>query len=248
MKVVFLEEVPGSGYPGDIKDVANGYARNYLLPRKLATAANKQTLEKAEKLAAAESRRQDKLDQEASGIAEKLNGQTLTFTARVGDQGRLFGSITAGDIAEEATKLAGEEVDRHKVHLGEPIKEIGPRNVKVRLTRNIEVELIVDVRPHDEAAAPIEPTIEEVAAAASAEVEVAEEADVEDSPEIAAVAEGEEPEAVVAVEETVEEAAAEQSAEAEATEDTVEEAAADEKAEAESPEVTTEEAEAEEES
>jgi large subunit ribosomal protein L9 len=232
MKVVFLEEVPGSGYPGDVKDVANGFARNYLLPRKLATAASKQNLQKAAKLAETESRRQEKLDHEASGIAEKLDGQTLTFTARVGDQGRLFGSITAGDIAEEATKLAGEEVDRHKVHLGEPIKEIGQRPVKVRLTRNIEVEVVVDVRPHDESAAPIEPTIEEVAAAAEAEIEVAAEAEVQESPEIAAVAETEEPEAV---------------AEAEQSEGE-EEPVAEEADETASPDETTEEAEAEEES
>jgi large subunit ribosomal protein L9 len=225
MKVVFLEEVPGSGYPGDVKDVANGYARNYLLPRKLATVANKQNLDKAAKLAEAESRRQEKLDHDASGIAEKLNGQTLTFTARVGDQGRLFGSITAGDIAEEASKLAGEEVDRHKVHLGEPIKEIGTRNVKIRLTRNIEIEVIADVRPHDESAAPTEPTIEEAAAAATAEIEAGEGADVEDSPEIAAVAEGEEPEAVAEAEAEVEEAsAAEEAVEAESTEESADQA------------------------
>lgn len=224
MKVVFLEEVPGSGYPGDVKDVANGYARNYLLPRKLATVANKQNLDKAEKLAEAESRRQEKLDHDASGIAGKLDGQTLTFIARVGDQGRLFGSITAGDIAEEATKLAGEEVDRHKVHLGEPIKEIGPRNVKIRLTRNIEIEVIADVRPHDESVAPSEPTIEEVAAAATAEIEAAPEADVEDSPEIAAVAEGEEPEAIAEAQAEVEEApAAEEAVEAESTEESEDE-------------------------
>ncbi|MEX2237758.1 MAG: 50S ribosomal protein L9 [Dehalococcoidia bacterium] len=152
MKVVFLEEVPGSGYPGDVKDVADGYARNYLLPRKLATAANKQMMQKATKLADIEARRQAKLDNEASGIAEALNGQTLTFIARVGDLGRLFGSITAGDIATKATELAGEEVDRHKIHLGEPIKETGVRTVKVRLTRNIEVDLNIDVRSHDQPA------------------------------------------------------------------------------------------------
>jgi large subunit ribosomal protein L9 len=150
MKVVFLEEVPGSGYPGDVKDVAGGFARNFLLPRKLAIVANKQAMQKAVRLAEAEEKRQAKLDNEASGLAESLDGQTLTFVARVGDQGRLFGSITAGDIAEEATKLAGQEVDRHKIHLGEPIKEVGSRAVKVRLTRNVEVELNIEVQAFQE--------------------------------------------------------------------------------------------------
>ncbi|MPZ23671.1 MAG: 50S ribosomal protein L9 [Dehalococcoidia bacterium] len=169
MKVVFLEEVPGSGLPGDVRDVADGFARNYLLPKNLAVAANKQMLEKATRLAEAEAKRQEKLDKEASGIAGMLDGQAVTFTVRVGDQGRLFGSITAGDIAEEATKLAGEQIDRHKVHLGEPIKEIGSRPVRVRLSRNVEVELTVNVEDQD---APAE---SEQAVEAEAETEPAEE-------------------------------------------------------------------------
>lgn len=174
MKVVFLEEVQGSGFPGDVKDVADGFARNYLLPRNLAIAASKQALQKAEKLAEAENKRQDKLDKEASGVATALNGATLTFKARVGDQGRLFGSITAGDIAEEAAKIAGEEVDRHRIHLPEPIKQIGTRIVRLRLTRNVEVELTVEVKNQDEKAVP------EPAPAATADAPAADDATLED--------------------------------------------------------------------
>ena len=240
MKVVFLEEVPGSGYPGDVKDVANGFARNYLLPRNLAKAATKQALQQATRLAEAEARRQEKLDHAASGVADKLNGQTLTFVARVGDQGRLFGSITAGDIAEEATKLAGEEVDRHRVHLSEPIKEIGTRPVRIRFTRNIEVKVNVDVRPLGEvsgeaapAEAEAEPTSEETEEAEA----TTEEPTVEtEAPEVEAEETSEETEAVDAGTE-------EPTVEAEAPEETP--AAGEDSGALAEDETTEEEAEAE---
>lgn len=147
MKVVFLQEVPGGGLPGEVKEVREGYARNYLLPKKLAIPATPQALRKAERLAEEERRRQENLDAAARTVAEVLDGQTLTFTARVGEAGRLFGSITAGDIAEEASRLAGAEVDRHRVHLGEPIKELGSREVPIRLTRNVQVRVQIEVVP-----------------------------------------------------------------------------------------------------
>jgi large subunit ribosomal protein L9 len=144
MKVVFLQNVEGSGRTGEIKEVADGFARNFLLPRRLAAPATRDAVKRAEALAAAEARRQAELDEEARTLAEKLTAP-IVITARAGEQGRLYGSVTAADIAEEASKLAGQEVDRHLLVLEEPIKEVGTYEIPLRLTQNVEATLTVEV-------------------------------------------------------------------------------------------------------
>jgi len=144
MKVVFLQNVEGSGRTGEIKEVADGFARNFLLPRRLAAPATADAIKRAEAIAAAEARRQAELDKEARSLAEKLSAP-IVITVRAGEQGRLYGSVTAADIAEEASKLAGEEVDRRLLVLEEPIKEVGIHEVPLRLTHNVEATLIVEV-------------------------------------------------------------------------------------------------------
>jgi large subunit ribosomal protein L9 len=144
MKVVFLQDVEGSGHTGEIKEVANGFARNYLLPRSLAAPATPDAIKRAEARAAAEARRQTELDEQARALAEGM-AAPVVITARVGEQGRLYGSITSGDIAEEVSKLVGQEVDRHLVVLEEPIKELGTYEIALRLTRNVEATVTVEV-------------------------------------------------------------------------------------------------------
>jgi len=144
MKVVFLQNVEGSGRTGEIKEVADGFARNFLLPRRLAAPATPDSIKRAEALAAAEARRQAELDEEARSLAEKL-AVPIVITVRAGEQGRLYGSVTAADIAEEASKLAGEEVDRHLLVLEEPIKEVGIYEIPLRLTHNVEATVMVEV-------------------------------------------------------------------------------------------------------
>jgi large subunit ribosomal protein L9 len=146
MKVVFVEEVPGTAVPGDVKEVRDGFARNYLLPRKLAVPATKAALQKAELLSHAEERRQESLDVDARRIVERLEGQKISIIARVGEQGRLYGSITAADIAERLDALLGESIDRRRILLSVPIREVGTRQVPVRLTRNItaSVEVVIE--------------------------------------------------------------------------------------------------------
>jgi large subunit ribosomal protein L9 len=144
MKVVFLQNVEGSGRTGEIKEVADGFARNFLLPRRLAAPATADAIKRAEAIAAAEARRQAELDKEARSLAEKLSAP-IVITVRAGEQGRLYGSVTAADIAEEASKLAGEEVDRRLLVLEEPIKEVGIHEVPLRLTHNVEATLMVEV-------------------------------------------------------------------------------------------------------
>ncbi|MDP2948307.1 MAG: 50S ribosomal protein L9, partial [Chloroflexota bacterium] len=133
MKVVFLEEVAGSGRVGEVKNVANGYARNYLLPRKLAMPATDHNVRLAQARADAEARRQAKTDAEAEVLVEKLVGKRITITVKAGPQGRLYGSVTGRDIAEEAEKLLGQPVEQRQIELEEPIREVGEFEVALRL-------------------------------------------------------------------------------------------------------------------
>jgi len=208
MKVVFLESIEGTAIVGEVKDVKNGFARNYLLPRGLAAPAKEPYLTRAAAGAKREEKRQAALDHEATTLAEKLEGQKVTLTARVGDQGKLFGSVTAVHIAEEVAKLLGEdaEFDHRKVLLPEAIKETGVQPVRLRLTRNIEAAIEVEVLAEgvDEDEIPIDADAETEGEADLAEMPGAE-LEVEASAE--AVAEG--PEAELeseAAEEVTEEA------------------------------------------
>jgi large subunit ribosomal protein L9 len=214
MKVVFLEEVEGTARIGEIKEVRNGFARNFLLPRGLAAPATPHHMRQAEARAEREARRQMALDEEAQIVVADLEGKAISITARVGEQGKLYGSVTAGDIAEEVAKLLKiDEFDRHKVVLGEPIKDAGTHPVALRLTRNveavIEVEVVGEGGPPEAPAAEAEPQPAETDTAEAelppaegetvdAETEPAEDETAEAEPEPpedeAAQAEQEEPE------------------------------------------------------
>ena len=126
MKVVFLESIEGTAIVGDVKEVKNGFARNFLLPRGLAAPAKEPYLARAKAGAVREAVKQQALDKNASVIAEKLEGQKISMIARVGEQGKLYGSITSIHIAEQIAKLLGEdaEFDHRKVLLPEAIKEL----------------------------------------------------------------------------------------------------------------------------
>ncbi len=165
MKVVFVEEVPGSALVGEVKEVKKGYARNFLLPRGLAVPATKDNLERGERLARADTIRQDKLDGAASVIAAKIDGAALLFTALVGEQGRLYGSITAAAIAERLAELADGDVDHRQVLLGQAIRTVGTHEVRVRLTRNVFATVGVTVasdQPEPEQMEPDEPALEQM--------------------------------------------------------------------------------------
>ena len=173
MKVVFLESIEGTAVVGDVKEVKNGFARNFLLPRGLAAPAKEPHLARAKAGAVREAVKQQALDKSATVIAEKLEGQKITMIARVGEQGKLYGSITSIHIAEEVAKLLGEdaEFDHRKVLLPEAIKEIGVQPVRLRLTRNVEAAIEVEVISEDldEDEMPIDPDAEADAEASGAE-------------------------------------------------------------------------------
>ena len=148
MKVVFLEEVEGTARTGDVKNVANGFARNYLLPRKLAAPATKHYIAIAEQKATKEAKRQDRVDEEArERLLPLVEGQEMTIEVLVGEQGKLFGSVTSRDIAERLHADTGVELEHRQVALNQPIREIGTHEVSVRLTRNVIANITVHVHP-----------------------------------------------------------------------------------------------------
>jgi len=145
MKIVLRDDVENLGRKGDVVDVADGYARNFLVPRGLAMKATKGVVQQAEAMrrnrAAKEVRDRDAAQANAAAIA----GMRLEITARAGDGGKLFGSVTAADVAEALLAQKAVEVDRRKVGLDEPIKEIGETEVEVRLHPDVTATLTVVV-------------------------------------------------------------------------------------------------------
>ena len=152
MRVVFLNDVEGVGLAGEIKNVADGYARNFLLPRKLAAAANTSTVQQAEARARQFLKDQEKIDQAARSVAASLARSPIVITARVGEHGRLFGSVTASDIAEAVNAHGAGNVGHRQVVLSAPIKDVGIYDVPVNLTRNVVATVAVQVAPEGGAA------------------------------------------------------------------------------------------------
>ena len=145
MKVVFLQEVEGSGRIGEVRNVADGYARNYLLPRKLAVPATDHNIRIAQARVQGEAKHQSKLDAEAEVLAEKLVGLTITIEVRVGGQGRLYGSVTARDIVEALEKPLGLLLEHRQVELEDPIRQVGLFEVPLRLSGNVRASVQVAV-------------------------------------------------------------------------------------------------------
>lgn len=161
MRVVFLDNVEGTAQVGEVKEVKNGFARNYLLPRGLAAPAVEPYLQRARAQAEREAKKQEGLDRDAAVLAEQIAGSRVTIEARVGEQGKLYGSVTSVHIAEEVGKVIGEEFDHRKVLLPEAIKEVGVQPVRLRLTRNVEATIEVAVVPEGGEAALEQPPAEE---------------------------------------------------------------------------------------
>ncbi|WP_447973686.1 50S ribosomal protein L9 [Nitrospira sp. Kam-Ns4a] len=150
MKVILQENVEGVGHVGDLLDVSDGFARNYLLPRKKALEANPRNVRAFEhaKRLMAEKARKEKIEFET--LAKKLSAVTIMITAQVGKDDKLFGSVTTKDIAE-ALAEQGFEVDRKKIQLAQPIKELGTVAVPIKLHRDVLASVSVQVVKKEEA-------------------------------------------------------------------------------------------------
>ncbi|MGH9603969.1 MAG: 50S ribosomal protein L9 [Terriglobales bacterium] len=144
MEVILKEDVPKLGHRGEVVKVADGYGRNYLLPRRLAIEANAQNRAVIEQMKTSAQRRSAREKADAEGLAKQLEGATLSFTRKAGEQDHLFGSVTSGDIAEALTSQ-GFTVDRRKIQLDEPIKNLGEFAVTIKLHRDITATVKVVV-------------------------------------------------------------------------------------------------------
>jgi large subunit ribosomal protein L9 len=145
MKVLLLRDVEHLGKAGEIKDVSGGFGRNYLLPKGFAVLATKSHIKQAEERLAAQRRRAEAARREAEALSAKLSALTLTFTAKVGEQDRLYGSVTNADIAAKLREEVGIEIDRRKIMLEDPIKRTGEYEVPVELASGITATLKVVV-------------------------------------------------------------------------------------------------------
>jgi large subunit ribosomal protein L9 len=168
MRVLLLKDVYKLGHAGDVKKVADGYARNFLIPQRLATLATAGAIKQAETLRQNAAIARAKLNAELSGVAEKLNGLTVMFAVKAGETGKLYGSVTSAQIADEIKKASGLEVDRRNVG-HQPLRELGEFKVPVRLTTDLIPQVRVVVHREGEALK----AVALVAPTAAAEVAVA---------------------------------------------------------------------------
>lgn len=145
MKVILQKPVEKLGDPGDVVEVAAGYARNYLVPRGLAVRAQKGAVKHADNLKRAHASRQSKEKVEFEALAATLIASSVSIAARAGEEGKLFGSVTAADIADAIAALTGITVDRKDVHLDEPIRSLGTHDVRIHLFPEVEPVLTIEV-------------------------------------------------------------------------------------------------------
>ncbi len=145
MKVVFLEDVPNVARSGEIKEVADGYARNLLIPKKLALIANSAAIKLAEARCRVKARQQAETEAELQELAKQIDGKEITLKARAGSNERLYGSITSADIAAELEKSAGVVVDKRKIDIEEHIHQLGSYEITVKLGRDITPKVKVNV-------------------------------------------------------------------------------------------------------
>jgi large subunit ribosomal protein L9 len=145
MKVVLLENIPGRGRAGEIREVSAGFARNFLLPRGLARVATAAVIKETEARIQKEHREETVNRDRSLEMAEQIEGKELHFKARAGAGDRLFGSITAADIAEELSQATGLVIDKKRIDIEKPIRQAGSHQVVVRLAGDIKPQITVAI-------------------------------------------------------------------------------------------------------
>jgi len=146
MKVIFLQDVPNVARAGEIKEVADGYGRNFLIPKKLALLATPSATSTTEAQRRVTERSQAQKEVETTELAHQLEGKEVTLKARTGAKDRLFGSITSADIASELQNTTGLVVDKKKIELAEPIRQLGSYEVAIKLAKDTapKIKVIVE--------------------------------------------------------------------------------------------------------
>jgi large subunit ribosomal protein L9 len=147
MKVLLIQDVDNLGYAGDVKKVADGFGRNYLIPRNMAVLATAGALKQAETISKAAEKRRAHEMADAQAMANQLTGVELYFERRAGETGKLYGSVTSADITDEIKAKTGLEIDKRKVALPEPIRQLGEQEVTIKLMIDVATSIKVHVLP-----------------------------------------------------------------------------------------------------
>ena len=147
MRVILKREVAGLGRPGDVKDVADGYAQNFLLPRGFAVEATAGEMKVLARARDAKRAKQDRAHADAEELAKRLSETTLMFRLKAGGQGKTFGSVTSKDVADALTRELKVDIDRTKVHLPESLKGLGVHKVEIRLLTDVRANVTVAIEP-----------------------------------------------------------------------------------------------------
>ena len=147
MRVVFLQDVAGVAQGGDVKEVKNGFARNYLIPKKFAVPATHNELQRVKQYADHAERTRLRLLEDMRELSETLNGTRVEVEMRAGASGQLYGSVTNAIIADKLSEMADREIDRRGIEVGEPIRQLGNFNVNVRLHPEVQAQIDVLVYP-----------------------------------------------------------------------------------------------------
>lgn len=146
MKVILLKDIKGTGKKGDVKEVSDGYARNFLFPKKLAVQAGNTELKELKEKQTSQQIKEQKEYEAAVELGKKMEEMNITMYSKAGDGGRLFGSITSKDIAAQIKKKHGIDVDKRKVILDEPIRVLGSRFVEIKIHQKVVTKMRVDVK------------------------------------------------------------------------------------------------------
>lgn len=147
MKLILTSDVRDLGKRGDVVDVADGFARNYLLPRSFAIKANEGALRQAEAVRNARLEAEHKAKEHAETVATQLAGSRVVIAAQAGDEGQLYGSVSVADVIEGIRRFTGIELDRHQVEIPSPIKAIGLHEIQIKVHSEVEFPLTLDVIP-----------------------------------------------------------------------------------------------------
>lgn len=150
MKVILANDIEALGRKGDVVTVADGYGRNFLVPRGLAMIATKGALKQAEHMRRAREETERKAKEEATDRVRRLQASPVYISARAGEGGRLFGSVTKSDVARAVEEQLGESLDRHLVRLDEPIRNLGTHEIEVHLHEEVNALVSVEVIAHDD--------------------------------------------------------------------------------------------------
>lgn len=152
VKVILRQDVPNLGTAGEVKQVAPGYFRNFLFPRGLAVEASKGQLRALEANSSARTKQTAREHEQTHALAQRLADATIRIPVRLGEQGRIYGSVTNKDLAEALEQQVQLTIDRHKIDLPEPLKSVGVHSVPVKLEHGVDARVNVELVPEEEAA------------------------------------------------------------------------------------------------